>query len=289
MLVEERAYAKINLALDVFDKRPDEYHEVKMVMQSINLFDNISITESDCLHVQTVGAELPDDERNIAFKAAQAICHHAGIKPTVYIKIEKKIPLGAGLAGGSTDAAAVLRGLKKFYQLAIDDVELAVIAAGIGSDVPFCLHGGTALATGRGEIVVQLPPAPVFDIVLANPGFEVSTAWVYNNYSRLLVKESPNIEKVIEAIKFKGKRLLAENIFNVLENVTAKEYTIINEIKAIMVENGAMTSLMSGSGPTVFAFAENKKAAATIAAAVQRKTDAKVWVSKTRGGAQKDE
>lgn len=289
LLVIEKAYAKINLALDVFAKRADGFHEVKMVMQSVDLFDNIFITEADGLHVQTVGAMLPDDESNIAYRAVQFICRYAKVKPSFNIKIEKNIPLGAGLAGGSADAAAVLRGVNRLYNLGFSTAKLEELAAQLGSDVPFCINGGTSLATGRGEIITPLTVAPAFDIVLANPGFEVSTGWVYKNFARSLVKEQPDVEKTIAAINAQDKDVLAVNIFNVLETVTVKEYPIINDIKKVMLENGAMSSLMSGSGPTVFALAEDKEAAGKIAKAVAIKTGAKVWVSKTRGSVKEDE
>lgn len=283
MLVTERAFAKINLALDVLGKRPDGFHEVKMVMQSVDLYDEIEIKKAECLRVNTIGAELLDNENNIAFKAAQAIGAYVNKPLPAQIAIKKKIPLAAGLAGGSSDAAAVLRGINRLYNLGLKVSELRLIASEIGSDVAFCIEGGTTLATGRGEVITQLSDAPAYFVVLANPGFEVSTGWVYKNFSRDLVQSEPDIRKTIKAIDENDREALVGSVFNVLELVTAKEYLVIDELKRIMVENGALASLMSGSGPTVFALASNQETAENISSAIKEKTTAKVWLSKTRG------
>ena len=182
-----KAHAKINLALDVIGKRPDGFHEVAMIMQSVSLHDTVALSlGGDAISLVCNRADLPCDHTNLAFRAATLLRQECGVSQGVHIELTKRIPMAAGLAGGSTDAAAVLKGLNVLWKLALSPDELETLAARLGSDVPFCLWGGTTLATGRGEILEPLPDFAGYGVVLANPPLAVSTAWVYGNFQRLV-------------------------------------------------------------------------------------------------------
>ena len=282
--VFEKAYAKINLVLDVLAKRDDGFHEVRMIMQTIDLADDINIKKSKYrLSVMTLGEDLPDDESNIAYRAALLMGEYAKREPDVQIVINKKIPMAAGLAGGSSDAAAVIRGLARLWNLPEDKKSFHEIAARLGSDVPFCLHGGTALSYGRGELVDALPECPEFGIILACPDIAVSTRWVYENFSREDVSNYPDVDSCMDGIKKQDKAIIAKSLGNVLETVTAKKNPVIDEIKNIMDKGGARASLMSGSGPSVFGLIDDISLAENIAREIREQTSARVWITKTRG------
>ena len=195
--ITEAAYAKINLGLDIIGKREDGYHEVSMIMQSVGLCDEVIISPGSGegkIEISTNIPELSCGSDNLAYRAAALLAKHAGIIPNVHIALNKKIFLAAGLAGGSTDAAAVLRGLNKYWQLQLENHELERLAALLGSDIPFCIEGGTMLATGRGEILTKLADLPQAIVVLAKPRqLEVSTGWVYQHYNRGRVVHAPCI------------------------------------------------------------------------------------------------
>ncbi|MFP3719786.1 4-(cytidine 5'-diphospho)-2-C-methyl-D-erythritol kinase [Niallia circulans] len=248
-----KAPAKINLSLDVLHKRPDGYHEVEMIMTTIDLADRIELAllDNDVIKIVSLNRFVPDDQRNLAYQAASILKEKFDVKKGVEIKIEKHIPVAAGLAGGSSDAAAVLRGLNKLWDLGLTLDELAVIGAEIGSDVSFCVYGGTALATGRGEIIKELPAPPVCWVILAKPFIGVSTADIYKRLDTETIKH-PNTEKMIESISAKDYDLMCENVGNVLENVTLTLYPEVAQIKEQICKFGADAVLMSGSGPTVF-------------------------------------
>lgn len=248
-----KAPAKINLSLDVLRKRPDGYHEVEMIMTTIDLADRIELAllDSDVIKITSLNRFVPDDQRNLAYQAANILKEKFRVKKGVEIKIEKNIPVAAGLAGGSSDAAAVLRGLNKLWGLGLTLDELAIIGAEIGSDVSFCVYGGTALATGRGEIIKELPAPPVCWVILAKPFIGVSTADIYKRLDVETI-EHPNTEKMIESISSKDYDLMCECVGNVLENVTLSLYPEVAQIKEHICKFGADTVLMSGSGPTVF-------------------------------------
>lgn len=269
--ITETAYAKINLGLDIIGKRADGYHEVSMIMQSVGLSDEVVISAGKNEAPITVTTDMPGlscGPDNLACKAAELLAKHAGIEPHVHIALKKKIFLAAGLAGGSSDAAAVLRGLNKYWRLNLQASELARLAAQLGSDVPFCLEGGTALATGRGEVLTQLPDLPETVVVLAKPqGLEVSTAWVYQHYHKGRVVHAPCIWQLENRLQA-GARALTPYMGNVLETVTIPAHPVIASIKAAMLGAGAYYALMSGSGPTVFALAPDKETAAKITAAL---------------------
>ncbi|MBD3108963.1 4-(cytidine 5'-diphospho)-2-C-methyl-D-erythritol kinase [Bacillus sp. AGMB 02131] len=257
MKLMEKAPAKINLALDVLYKRPDQYHEVEMVMTTVDLADRIEIEEKkqNNITIFSHNRYVPDDDRNLAYQAAALLKERFDIKQGVSIKIEKNIPVAAGLAGGSSDAAATLRGLNRLWNLGLSMDELAELGAEIGSDVSFCVYGGTALATGRGERIKHLPSPPKCWVVLAKPLRGVSTADVYKRLDLQNVKH-PNIAAMIQAIETNDYQGVCNNIGNVLENVTLSLHPEVLHIKNQMKKFGADAVLMSGSGPTVFGLVE---------------------------------
>lgn len=277
-----QAFAKINLALDVLHKRNDGYHEVAMVMQSISLADELSLTlqESD-ITVSTDVPELETGSGNLAYRAAALLREHCGSKQGAHIYIRKNIPIAAGLAGGSSDAAATLSGLNQLWRLDLTLEELAELGAKLGSDVPFCLYGGTMLATGRGEKLNPLPPMPECWVVLAKPAAQVSTAWVYANYKNQPEIRHPDLTAMQQALSQKDLSRISREAGNVLETVTIPAYPEIDELKTSMLQCGAMVSLMSGSGPTVFGLADNYEKARSIAELMAARVNARIVVAKT--------
>jgi 4-diphosphocytidyl-2-C-methyl-D-erythritol kinase len=253
-----KAPAKINLSLDVLHKRSDGYHEVKMVMTTIDLADRIELVDlyTDTIKIVSHNRFVPDDERNLAYQAAKLLKTKFGIKRGVAISITKSIPVAAGLAGGSSDAAATLRGLNKLWRLGLSLDELAQIGAEIGSDVPFCVYGGTAIATGRGEKIEHIPAPPSSWVVLAKPAIGVSTADVYRQLDLQSVKH-PDVDGMVAAIKEKNYEKICSLAGNVLESVTLKMYPEVAQIKEQMKRFGADMVLMSGSGPTVFGLVQH--------------------------------
>ena len=248
-----KAPAKINLSLDVLSKRPDGYHEVEMIMTTIDLADRLelSLLEKDRIQIVSHNRFVPDDQRNLAYQAAVLLKERFSVKEGVVIRMEKTIPVAAGLAGGSSDAAATLRGLNKLWNLNLTMDELAQLGAEIGSDVSFCVYGGTALAKGRGEIITHLPPPPTCWVVLAKPYIGVSTADVYRRLD-LSGIHHPNTDGMIQAIETGNFKGVCDHLGNVLEDVTLKVHPEVALIKDQMKRFGADAVLMSGSGPTVF-------------------------------------
>jgi 4-diphosphocytidyl-2-C-methyl-D-erythritol kinase len=249
----EKAPAKINLSLDVLNKRPDGYHEVKMIMTTIDLADRIELSERNDGQISIISHNryVPDDNRNLAYQAASLLKEKYNVQKGVSIAITKMIPVAAGLAGGSSDAAATLRGLNRLWKLGLSLDELAELGAEIGSDVSFCVYGGTALATGRGEVVKHIPAPPHCWIVLAKPTIGVSTAEVYNNLNLEKVAH-PDVYGMLQAIEDNDYERMIGLVGNVLESVTLKLYPEVAHIKDQMKKFGADAVLMSGSGPTVF-------------------------------------
>lgn len=257
-----KANAKINLSLDVLRKRDDGYHEVKMIMQSINLHDDVYIEIIDeGIYVSCNKSWVPSGSGNIAYKAAELLKEKYEIKKGFKIKIIKNIPVSAGLAGGSADSAAVILGINKLFSLNLDRKEMMDLGKTIGADVPFCIRGGTMLSEGIGEILTPVEPFKYVNIVLVKPKIPVSTEWVYKNLNLNYIPERPDIPLILEAIKRKDIECVAKNMKNVLETVTAKKHMVIGEIKQKLMELGALGSMMSGSGPTVFGIFENKEKA----------------------------
>lgn len=274
--------AKVNLTLDILGKRSDGFHEVAMVMQSIDLYDTIVMAKTDgpiFLQIDVPG--LAADEMNLAWRAAQLIKQECQLEGGVAMQLTKRIPIAAGLAGGSTDAAAVLRGMNELYDLGLSDEKLCELGAQIGSDVPFCLLGGTMLATGRGEELRRLPDFPKTYVVLAKPPVSVSTAWAYQHYDAEGAEQHPDNAAIERAIAAGDRNSAAALLCNVLESVTIKKYPVISDYKKLMLAHGALNSMMSGSGPTVFCLAPDKETAEAIAAALRQETHADVFVTCT--------
>lgn len=265
----ETAYAKINLGLRILGKRSDGFHEVSMIMQSVGLSDEVIITEGKGIEITTNIEGLSCGKDNLAYKAAALLAEKYNITPNVHIVLNKRIFMAAGLAGGSSDAAAVLRGLNRYWNLNLYGDKLEAIAAELGSDVPFCICGGSAIAKGRGEIILPLPDMPADYVVLAKPkNLEVSTAWVYKNYNPGRVVNNPCIWQIAENIT-QGAKAMVPFMGNALETVTIPANPVIAQIKMAMLRAGAYFSMMSGSGPTVFAFADNKEIAENIVDALK--------------------
>ncbi len=256
--IELKARAKINLSLDVLSKRPDGYHEVEMIMQTIELHDVVHIQEIDKgIEIQCGSPWVPNDSRNIAYKAASLLMDKCGLKGGVKISIRKNIPVSAGLAGGSTDAAAVLSGMNSIFNLGLGKRELMELGRKIGADVPFCIKGGTMLSRGIGEILTEIESFSNVNIVLVKPKIGVSTEWVYRNLDLTNIGDRPDTGLITELIGKGDVKGVAQNMRNVLERVTVKKHGVINEIKDRLAAAGALGSMMSGSGPTVFGIFEN--------------------------------
>lgn len=260
--LEMIAPAKINLSLDVLHKREDGYHELKMIMQTIGLHDVVTLeTAESGIHVECDCRWVPSGSDNTAYKAAVLISDRYGIKSGLKIQIKKRIPAAAGLAGGSTDAAAVLKGINRMFSLGLDEQELMALGKQVGADVPYCIRGGTMLAEGIGEILTELEPFTDVDIVLIKPKIGVSTAWVFGNLDLNKVIARPDTDMLIKAIGCKDRGAVAINMQNVLESVTIPKYQIVMQAKEKLVELGALGSMMSGSGTSVFGIFADRKTA----------------------------
>ena len=258
-----KAPAKVNLTLDVTGKRPNGYHDLKMIMQTISVFDEIklSLTEEEKIDLH-MNKELPDKipaEKNLVYKAAALMKEKFDIKGGFDIELQKNIPAAAGLAGGSSDCAATLIAINEVCELGLTTQELCDIGVKLGADVPFCIRKGTMLSEGIGEILTPLTPFKDVWVVLVKPDISVSTAYVYTHLDLPNLKYHPNTEKAIECIGNGDISGLSNVLSNVLETVTVPEYPVLTEIKEFLVQNGAAGSLMSGSGPTVFGIFKNKE------------------------------
>lgn len=269
--VKLKARAKINITLDVLRRREDGYHDLSMIMQTINLCDNIFIKKIDKDEIQLKSnlSWLPCDGRNLIYKAADLLKNRYNIKSGIYIELNKNIPVAAGLAGGSTDCAATLIGIRNLFRLPISNEKLMVIGKELGADVPYCIMRGTALAEGIGEKLTPLPPFPNCHVLICKPPINVSTAVVFGALDLSKVKTHPDNDLVIELIKNKDLKGICDNMCNVLENVTINNYPIIAQIKKLMLENGAIGSMMSGSGPTVFGFYKDYNTALSALKAIR--------------------
>ena len=249
-----KAYAKINLGLDVLGTLPDGYHEVKMVMQSISLYDKVNIKKNDSgtINVKTNLSYLPVNGDNLVYKAAYIMKEKYNIQDGFDIDLFKFIPVAAGMAGGSTDAAATLKGMNRLFDLGCTLKDLMELGVKIGADVPYCVMGGTALAEGIGEKLTPLAPAPDCYVLVAKPDINVSTKYVYEHLDAQEIVKHPDIDGMVEAIAEESLQGILDRMENVLETVTVSAYPVIQTIKDRMKELGAINSLMSGSGPTVF-------------------------------------
>ncbi|MBH1942066.1 4-(cytidine 5'-diphospho)-2-C-methyl-D-erythritol kinase [Mobilitalea sibirica] len=254
-----KAYAKINLGLDVLRKREDGYHDVSMIMQTVSLYDTLTFRKSRKrdITLKTNLPYLPSDQKNIVYKAIELFKNTFHISEGIHATIYKRIPVAAGLAGGSSDAAAALKGLNTLYRTGLTLKELMELGVTLGADVPYCLLMGTALSEGIGEILTPLGPMPSCNILLVKPDLNVSTKYVYENLVLDHTVPHPDIPSMLKAIEHGDLAELIVTMGNILETVTVKEYPVINHIKNDMINNGALTSLMSGSGPTVFGIYDN--------------------------------
>ena len=258
-----KALAKINLGLDVLRRREDGYHEVKMVMQTVHLYDQLHLKKIESgIHLETNLGFLPVDESNLAYRAARLMKEKYQIEEGIDIRLNKRIPVAAGMAGGSTDAAGVLLGIKR--------KELMELGVQIGADVPYCIMRGTALAEGIGEKLTSLPPMVKCPVVIAKPQVSVSTKYVYENLKLDEHTQHPDIDALIQNIRTKDLPAIAGSMGNLLETVTAKKYPEIEKIKELMRENGALNAMMSGSGPTVFGLFDELETAKMAAAIVRQ-------------------
>lgn len=265
MVLFEKAPAKINLSLDILGKRDDGYHEVEMIMTTIDLSDRIELytLEQNEIKVSLESRYVPNDERNLAYQAASVFKKKYEISEGIHIKIDKSIPVSAGLGGGSSDAAAVLRGLNRLWTLNIPIEELAELGLTIGSDVPFCVHNVTALVKGRGEQVSELPSPPPCWVVLAKPDIGVSTRTIFQRVNMDNIKH-PNTQGIIDALYHSDFSGICDNLGNALENITINLHPEIKQIKDRMHRAGACNVLMSGSGPTIYALVEQENKAQRI-------------------------
>lgn len=267
-----KARAKINLALDVLGKRDDGYHDMRSIMQTLYIHDGLFIKK---IHKQKFKLVcnlkwLPVDSENLVYRAANLLIEKFDIKTGIFIELNKNIPIAAGLAGGSSDCAATLLGMRKLFNLPISNSELFEIGKSLGADIPYCMKGGTILAEGLGEVLTKIPPHPQTLVVLAKPSFSLSTATVFKKFDSTIVTERPNIDKMIVDIKNQDVTAIAKGFCNVLESVSINMHPEINRLKQIMISNNAIGSLMSGSGPTVFGYFKNKSDAISAIRAIKR-------------------
>ena len=262
-MITEKAYAKINLSLDVTGKRPDGYHEVRMIMQTVDIYDTLVFEKQDeGISIDVGGSDLPADEDNLIYKAAKAVMDRCGISGGVKISLDKNIPIAAGMAGGSSDAAATLRGVNRLFECGLSGDELREMGVKIGADVPYCVEGGTVLAEGIGEKLTPLSQLPEYIIAVAKPEKGVSTGNIYKALDEIFdTITHPDVDAMLSAMKTCPGTGFLKYLGNVLEYVTEPRCPEVGEIKKIFDEGGSIGTLMTGSGPTVFAFFEDKAVA----------------------------
>lgn len=276
-----KAYAKINLGLDVVRRREDGYHEVRMIMQTVKLFDKLTfyLSEEPEIRIKTNLGFLPVDKNNLVYKAVKLLQDTYHVEKGMEIDLFKCIPVAAGMAGGSSDCAAALVGASRLFGLGLSRKELMELGVKLGADVPYCVLRGTALSEGIGEVLTPLPPIPDCHILIAKPAVSVSTKYVYEHLDAEGVKTHPDIDGMIAAIREGSLKGITDRMENVLETVTIPKYPVIEEIKNCMNEQGAMNALMSGSGPTVFGIFEREEDAYVAKRLIQeRKLANQVYV-----------
>ena len=275
--IKLKARAKINLGLDVVRKREDGYHEVRMIMQMINLYDRITLRRSTepGIRVTTNLPYLPVNEDNLVYRAAKLLMEEFKVTEGAEIELQKYIPVAAGMAGGSSDAAAVMVGVNRIFHLGLTKKQLMERGVKIGADVPFCIMRGTALAEGIGEVLTPLPAMPHCSLVIAKPKIHVSTKFVYGNLKASELKEHPDIDGQVQALREGSLEQLVAKMGNVLETVTIPAYPVIDEIKKTMLKNDAMGAMMSGSGPTVFGIFEREERAQEVCRLLKKEGAAK--------------
>lgn len=265
--IQLKAYGKINLGLDVLRKREDGYHDLNMIMQTVGVYDDVIIekTAGEDIVVTTDAMVLSNEKGNLAYMATKMLFDEFDIKAGVKIHLNKRIPIAGGMAGGSADCAATLKGINQLFNLGLTTKDLMERGLKLGADVPYCVMGGTAIAQGIGEILTPLPAPPQCHVIIAKPPISVSTAFVYGNIKPDQLMNHPDIDGIVDAIKNGNLEQMAKLLYNVMEEVTVAEYPIIQEIKDVMINCGAINSIMSGSGPTVFGlFDQLEKAEAAM-------------------------
>lgn len=271
--IDEKAYAKINISLDVTARRPDGYHDMLMVMQTVSLCDDIrvTLTPEKPSRAECNLRFVPSDSRNLAVRAADVFFAEAGIENMgAHIKMQKHIPVGAGMAGGSSDAAAVLRALDKLCGTALGSERLEQIAAKIGSDVAFCVAGGTQLASGRGEVLSPLPPLPDCTLVICKPDFSVSTPELFRKLDSVKLRCHPDTQGIVELLQEGDLPKVARRMYNVFEDVPDRRHNEIAAIKGQMLDAGALGSVMTGTGSAVFGIFADPADAEKCAKALRR-------------------
>lgn len=269
--LELKALGKINLGLDVLGRRENGYHDVRMVMQTVYLYDRIIMKKSKTpgIRLETNLYYLPVNENNLAYQAAQMLMDEFHIEEGVSIQLDKHIPVAAGMAGGSSNAAAVLFGMNRMFSLGLSQKELMERGVKLGADVPYCIMRGTVLAEGIGEILTPLSPMPKCYVLIAKPAISVSTKMVYEKLDSHEIEDHPDIDGILAGLKAGDLKKVAGSMGNVLERVTVGAYPVIDQIKKMMIKEGALNAMMSGSGPTVFGIFEEKATARKAADAIR--------------------
>ena len=263
MEITRKAYAKINLGLDVIGKRDDGYHLVRMIMQNVDLYDTLTFEDNDTgkINLKASAETIPVDDSNLICKVAHQLQKEYGVTKGADIFLEKRIPVAAGMAGGSTDGAAAYMALNELWNLGLDKEQLCKLAVKLGADIPYCIVGGTALSEGIGEVLTPLKDMPHCYLVIAKPAIAVSTGWVYTELDSREIQKHPDIDGIRKALEGGDIKGMCDLIGNVLEDVTTSKYSIITDIEKILEDNGAIRAFMTGSGPTVFAVFDSKEEA----------------------------
>lgn len=267
-----KAYAKINLTLNVLRRLENGYHELEMIMQSVGLHDTVEVEKNDSgnIRVFTDSSKVPLGQDNTAYRAAEGIIEKYGLKSGVDIHIKKRIPVAAGLAGGSADAAAVIKAMRELFLPSVPVEKFQKFASAIGKDVPFCLKNGTAFAFGLGDKLVYIKDCPLFYTVIAKPDIDVSTGAVYNALKIEDIKKRPDTKAMLQAIDTSDAKAVSDNVLNVLETVTAVKYPVICRLKEFMINNSALASAMSGSGPSVFGLFDSEQKAQFVCESIKK-------------------
>ena len=283
--LEIRAYAKINLSLDVLGRLENGYHQVKMIMQTVGICDVLTFEKTGGeIEISSDSGELPNGPGNLIYKAIRLMQETYGIEGGARVFLEKHIPIAAGMAGGSTDAAAALKAVNLLYGLGLSEEELRKTGVKIGADVPYCIMGGTALSEGIGEVLTRLEPMPDCFLLVAKPPINVSTKEVYEALDSREITEHPDVDGMIRAIREKDLKGIADRLGNVLADVTQPKYPVIGELRELMMAQGALGSLMSGSGPTVFGIFSSEEAAQAGAEQIRKKgLTGQVFVTRPMG------
>lgn len=278
-----KAHGKINLGLDVVRRLENGYHEVRMIMQSVELADIVTLRRlpENKIVIKADREDIPCDKDNLAYKAAELLREHFSLREGIEIILEKHIPVAAGMAGGSADCAAVLRGMNELFELGLTEEELQKEGVKLGADVPYCIMGGTALSEGIGERLTRIKTPPACVLLLAKPNMNVSTKYVYDQLDAQDIRRHPDIDGMLEDIASGKLEALCDKMENVLESVTGKAYPVIGEIEAVMKEKGALQAVMSGSGPTVFGIFRKREEAEAAGEIIRgNKPDVEVYLSK---------